>query len=145
MKPNQILDEAKKYLLYVSDALGSASQSYSIGKQERDVIAKYSADIQAYAKGLEDLTTRIVAKEKAEKKIQVLAVLENRYTAYKSVAVRAKKNLQIVENQLKEMKKAGTEQQIQEVKARVDYYIKQNKVAQENELIAKRDLDTNSL
>ena len=141
MKPNQILDEAKKYLLYVSDALGSVSQSYSIGKQEREIIAKYSADISEYAKNLDILKNNIMAKDNTRKKVQILSTLEDRYTAYKSVAVKAKKNLQIVTNQLNEIKKVGTEQQIQEVKARADYYVKQNKVAQDNELIAKRDLE----
>ncbi len=141
MKPNQILDEAKKYLLYVSDALGSASQSYSIGRDEKEIMAKYSADILEYAKGLDNLKAHITAKEQAQKKEQILSTLEARYEAHKTVAVRAKKNLQIVEGQLKEMKKAGTEQQIEEVKARVDYYAKQNKIAQQNELIAKRDFE----
>jgi hypothetical protein len=65
MKHNQTLDEARKYLLYISDALNGVSQSYSINKKERAIAAKYAADLYDYAKGLEQLNISISAKQQA--------------------------------------------------------------------------------
>jgi hypothetical protein len=87
------------------------------------------------------MTANIVAREKDRKQNEIHSALEARYIAYKDVAVRAKKNLHIVESQLQEVKKIGNEQQIKEVQARADHYAKQNKVAQQNEFVAKRDME----
>jgi hypothetical protein len=67
MRHNKTLDEARKYLLYVSDALNGVAGSYSIGKKERDIVAKYAADLYDYAKGLERLNDSISARQQEEK------------------------------------------------------------------------------
>lgn len=141
MKPNQILDEARKYLFYVSDALTGASQSHSIGRKEREVVAKYAADMLEYAKGLEQLKLHIVSQEQEQKRIQVKAELEARHIEHKKVLTRAEQNLRIVKARLAEIKKAGSEKEIKEAETRVEYYTKQHAIAKQNEFIAKRDFE----
>lgn len=141
MKTNQILDEARKYLFYVSDALNGASQSNSIGRKERELVAKYAADMIEYAKGLEQLKNHIVSQEQAQKRIQIQADLEVRHQEYKKVLIRAEQNLNIVKNRLTEIKKSGSEKEIAEAKTRVEYYIKQHSIAKQNEFIAKSDVE----
>ena len=141
MKPNQIIDEARKYLFYVSEALNGASQSHSIGKKEREVVAKYAADMIEYAKGLEQLKIHITAQEQEQKRIQVKADLEVRHEEHKKVLARAEQNLKIVKSRLTEIKKSGSEKEIEEAQARVEYYTKQHLVAKQNESIAKNDFE----
>jgi|SRR6185295_12161584 len=141
MRPNQILDEARKYLFYVSDALNGASQSNSIGRKEREIVAKYAADMIEYAKGLEQLKNHIVSQEQAEKRIQIKADLEARHLEHKKVLTRAEQNLRIVKNRLAEIKKSGSDKEIEEAKTRVDYYTKQHLIAKQNESIAKSDFE----
>lgn len=141
MKPNQILDEARKYLFYVSETLNGASQSYSIGKKERDIIVKYAADMIEYAKGLDQLKNHIVSQEQAEKRIQVKAELEARHEEHKKILTRAEQNLRVVKARLVEIKKSGSEKEVEEAKTRVDYYTKQHLIAKQNEFIAKRDFE----
>ncbi len=141
MKPNQILDEARKYLFYISEALNGVSQSHAIDKKEREIVAKYAADMIEYAKGLDQLKQHITAREQEERRIQIKADLEVRHQEHKKVLVRAEQNLRIVKNRLIEIKKSGTEKEIEEAKARVDYYTKQHLIAKQNEFIAKRDFE----
>ncbi len=139
MRTNQILDEARKYLYYVSDALNGAAQSHSIGRKEREIVAKYAADMIEYAKGLEQLKNHITSQE--QKRIQIKADLEVRHEAHKKVLTQAVQNLRIVKSRLSEIKKSGTDKEIEEAKARLDYYTKQHLIARQNEFIAKRDFE----
>jgi hypothetical protein len=68
MKPINTLDEAYKYLLYIADALANVSSGYKIDKQDRVVLEKYANDLAEYAKGIEQVKNRILAKEEAKKK-----------------------------------------------------------------------------
>jgi len=63
MKPISTLDEARKYLIYVTEALYSVSKLHSLDKQERMVLEKYSEDLFQYADGLEQVKNIIAAKE----------------------------------------------------------------------------------
>lgn len=141
MQPNQILDEARKYLFFISDALNGASQSHAIGKQERDIMTKYAADMIEYAKGMEELKTHIVSQEQAAKRLQIRADLEVRHTETKKVLTRAEQNLRIVKYRLTEIKKSGSDREIEEAKTRVDYYTKQHLIAKQNEFTAKSDFE----
>lgn len=141
MKPNQIFDEARKYLFYVSDALNGASQSHSLGKKEREIVAKYAADMLEYAKGLEQLKNYVVSQELDQKRIQIKADLEERHQAHKKVLNRAEQNLRVVKNRLTEIKKSGSDKEIEEAKARVDYYTKQHLIAKQNESTAQNDFE----
>ena len=141
MRTNQILDEARKYLYYVSDALNGAAQSHSIGRKEREIVAKYAADMIEYAKGLEQLKNHITSQEHEQKRIQIKADLGIRHEAHKKVLTQAGQNLRIVRSRLAEIKKSGTDKEIEEAKARVDYYTKQHLIAVQNESIAKRDFE----
>lgn len=141
MKPNQILDESRKYLFYISEMLNGMSQSNSIDKKEREIVAKYAADMIEYAKGLEQLRNHITAQEQAEKRLQVLAELEARHKEHKTILIRAEQNLRIVKNRLTEIKKSGSEKDVEEAKTRVDYYTKQHLIAKQNEYIAKNDFE----
>lgn len=141
MRPNQILDEARKYLFYVSDALTGASQSHSLDKKDRDLVAKYAADMREYAKGLEQLKNHIVSKEQEQKRIQIKADLKLRHEEHQRVLTKAEQNLRIVKNRLAELKKSGSEKDIEEAKTRVEYYTKQHLIAKQNEFIAKNDAE----
>jgi len=141
MRPNQILDEARKYLFYVSDALNGAALSHSLGKKEREIAATYAADMLEYAKGLEQLKNHIVAQEQMQKRIQIKADLEVRHQEHKKVLARAEQNLRTVKSRLADIKKSGTDKEIEEAKARVEYYTKQHLIAKQNEFIAKTDFE----
>ena len=141
MKPNQTLDEARKYLLYVSDALHAVAASHSVDRQEREIIEKYATDIFEYSNGLEKMKNHIISKEQSKKKLQVVAELEDIYAAHKKVAAKARENLRIVKARLKQAEEAGVLKDIEEAKVRVEYYSKQNLIAGQNELMAKRQLE----
>ncbi len=141
MKPNQILDDARKYLFFISDALNGVSQSNTVGKQERDVMIKYAADMLEYANGIEKLKNHIISQEQAEKRLQIRADLEVRHTESKKVLIKAEQNLRIIKYRLTEIKKSGSEKEIEEAKTRVDYYTKQHLIAKQNEFTAKSDFE----
>jgi hypothetical protein len=141
MQPKQILEESKKYLLFISDALQGAAQSHLIGRAEREVCAKYSADMLEYFKGLEQLKIHIESQEQAAKRLQIKADLQIRHEEHKKVLIRAEQNLRIVKQRLAEIKKSGTEKETEEAQMRVDYYTKQQAIAKQNEFIAKRDFE----
>jgi hypothetical protein len=54
MKPNQTLDEAHKYLLYIAEALYNVGSTFHIDKQDKVVLEKYVNDLAEYAKGTEE-------------------------------------------------------------------------------------------
>lgn len=141
MKPKQIIEESKKYLSYISDALHGAAQSPSLGKAEREVFEKYSADMIEYAKGLEKLKLHLTAQEETAKRIQIKAELEERHAHHKKVLVIAEKNLKTIKEHFAEVKKSGSEKEIAEAQLKVDYYTKQHAIAAQNEFIAKRDFE----
>jgi len=141
MRPKQILEESKKYLLFVSDALNGAAQSPSIGKAEREVFAKYAADMHEYAKGLDALKVHLTAQEDAEKRLQVKADLQARHEHHKQVLGIAERNLKTIKAHFADVKKSGTENQIEDAKLKVEYYTKQHAIAKQNEFIAKRDFE----
>ena len=141
MKPNQTINEARKYLLYVSDALHAIAQSHSVGKEERSILDKYAADIYEYSTGLEKLGNYIISKEQTKKKIQIVAELEDTYEARKRTTVKARENLCIVKGRLKLAEESKNEADIEEFKKRVAYYTTQHTAASYNELIAKREFE----
>ena len=141
MHPKQILEESKKYLSFVSDALQGAAQSHMIGKAEREVFAKYAADMHEYIKGLEQLKIHLNAQEAAEKRLKIKADLQARHDHHLQVLGIAERNLKFVKGGLAGIKKSGTEKEIEEAQMRLDYYVKQHAVAKQNEFIAKRDFE----
>jgi len=141
MKPNQTLNEARKYLLYVSDALHAVAQSHLVDREARSILDKYAADIFEYSNGLEKLGNHITAKEQTQKKLQVVAELQDIYEARKRNTIKARENLRIVKARLKQAEETGIEKDIEEAKQRVAYYSKQNIIAQQNELTAKREFE----
>lgn len=141
MKTNQTLDEARKYLLYVSDALNSVAQAYSTDREDRTVLQKFAADLFEYSNGLEQLKTNIIAKEQTKKKVQIVAELESTYENQKRITIKATTNLRIIKAVLEKAKKSGVEKDIEEAKRRVAYYIQQHTLATQLEMNAKRDLE----
>ncbi|MGH7974742.1 MAG: hypothetical protein ACREBR_04405 [bacterium] len=141
MRNTQTLDEARKYLLYVSDALHAMASSYSFDKEERAVLAKYASDIFDYSKGLEQLKSSVVAKDQAAKKLQIIAELESTYDVRKRASVKAHENVRIVTARLKQVEKEGNKAEIEEWKRRLAHYKNQNLIAQQNEFVAKREFE----
>ena len=141
MKANQTIDEARKYLLYVSDALHAVAESYSVDKEDRITLDKFAADLFQYSNGLEQLKNGMVSKEQLKKKAALTAELESIYEGHKRVAVKAKTNLNIVKAMLKKAEEAKIAADIEEAKKRVKYYTEQNNIAVQNELIAKREFE----
>lgn len=68
MKPNQTLDEAHKYLLYIAEALYNVGSTFHIDKQDKVVLEKYVNDLAEYAKGIEQIKKNMVMKEEMRKK-----------------------------------------------------------------------------
>jgi|ERR1035437_479825 hypothetical protein len=141
MRTNQTLDEARKYLLYVSDALHAVAKAYSTDKHDREVLEKYATDLFDYSTGLEQLKLNITSREQSKKKLEMVAELESTYQSYKSINVKAQENLHIVKARLKQAIEAGIEKEIEEAKQRVEYYTKRHTTALYNEMVAKRDLE----
>jgi len=144
MRTPQTLDEARKYILYVSDALQAMASSHSLDRQERDIVGTYAAGLLEYARGLEKIKTRVVAKERDKTKLQVVAELESNYEKHKKIAKTAHQNLHIVKAQLKQAEKLMVEIDINEAKCRVAYYAKQNDIATHNESMTKREFEQGS-
>jgi hypothetical protein len=141
MKPNQTLDEASKYLLYISDALQGLAQGYSTDKQDRAALEKMAADLYDYANGLKQLKASIVSKEETKRKVQVVAELETVYEQKKRGTENATKNLHTIKAVLDRAKKSGIQTDIDEAKRRLAYYTQQYSLATQSELAAKRDLE----
>ncbi len=141
MKSNQILDEARKYLLYVSDALSAVAKTYSTDRHDRQVLAQYAEELVSYADNLQRISNNVVTTNKEKQKQQVVAELEYVYTVRKNAAVKAKKDVEVVKSILKKAQVAGVEKDIEEAKLRVEYYIKRANVAQQNEIVAKREFE----
>jgi hypothetical protein len=141
MRSDKALDEARKYLLYVADALHSVAQSYSVEKQDKEVLQKFADDLFGYSKGLEQVKNRMLYGEQQKKKIAVTAELEGIYESQKRITEKAHSNLRIIKAVLKKAVEAGVERDIEETKARVAYYTKQNFIAEQLELKAKRDFE----
>lgn len=141
MKTNQTIDEARKYLLYVSDALQAIASSYSTDKEDRNILNKFSSDLFEYSNGLEQLKNKITAKEQVKKKIQIVAELEYVYDTQKRNTEKVRTNLRTVKALLKNAEKSGNDIDIKEAKNRVAYYSNQYNIAEQNELKAKTDLE----
>lgn len=141
MKTNQTLEEARKYLLYISDALHATAQAYSTDEEDRPILEKYASDIFEYSNGLEQLRNNIIAKEQSRKKMQVVAELESTYETKKRNTTKAANNLRIIKAVLETAKKAGVEKDIEEAKRRLAYYTQEHTVATQLEMNAKRDLE----
>lgn len=141
MKTHQTLDEARKYLLYVSDALHSVAQAYSTAKEDRSVLEKFASDIFDYSQGLDQLKTNIIAKEQTKKKLEIVAELEYTYQNRKKVTANAATNVRIIKSVLEKAKKLGIEKDIEEAKRRVVYYNQQYDLAMQLEAKAKKDLE----
>jgi predicted transcriptional regulator len=141
MKIHQTLDEARKYLLYVSDALNSVAQAYSTDKEDRTVLEKIASDIFDYSNGLDQLKNNIVSKEQTKRKLEVTADLESAYENQKRISAKATSNLRIIKAVLEKAKKSGIEKDIEEAKKRVAYYTQQHALATQLEMNAKRDLE----
>lgn len=141
MNKNQTLDEARKYLLYVSDALHSVAQAYSTAKEDRSVLEKFASDIFDYSQGLDQLKTNIIAKEQTKKKLEIVAELESTYQNRKKVTANAAINVRIIKSVLEKAKKSGIEKDIEEAKRRVIYYNQQYDLAMQLEAKAKKDLE----
>src|SRR5579864_3322888 len=107
MRPTQTLDEARKYLFYVSDALNGVASSYGVGRHERDLLAKYASEILEYSKNLDKLKIHLDAKETEARKLQVVAELEFTYEAQKRASAKARENVRIIKARLKEAEKNG--------------------------------------
>src|SRR5665213_3996609 len=95
MKINQTLTEARKYLLYISDALHATAQAYSTDKEDRTILEKYASDLFEYSNGLEQMKNNIVAKEQSKKKMQIVAELESTYETKKRITAKAANNLPV--------------------------------------------------
>jgi len=141
MKNNQALDEARKYLLYVSDALQAIASSYSTDKEDRTILNKFSSDLFEYSNGLEQLRNQITAKEQAKKKIKIVAELEYAYESQKRHTEKVRTDLRTVKALLKNAEKIGVEADIKEAKNRVVYYTNQFSIAEQNELKAKKEFE----
>jgi hypothetical protein len=141
MRNNQTLEEARKYLLYVSDALNSVAQAYSTDKEDRTVLQKFAADLFEYSNGLEQLKNNIIAKEQTKRKIQLSTDLESTYENQKRITAKTTNNLRIIKAVLEKAKKSGVEKDIEEAKRRVAYYTQQHTMATQLEMNAKRDLE----
>jgi hypothetical protein len=141
MRSDKTLDEARKYLLYVADALQSVAQSYSIEKQDKEVLQKFADDLFGYSKGLEQLKNRMVYGEQQKKKVAVTAELEGIYESQKRNTEKARNNLRIIRAVWKKAVDSGVERDIEEARARMLYYKKQNFIAEQLELKAKRDFE----
>lgn len=138
MQPAKSLDEISKYLLYVSDALRGVASSFGVDKNDRETMEKYAADIHEYFKGIESLKLNIVAKEQAQRKLQVNAELEYVYENCKRQTNHAQENLRIINARLKHAEKAGTKRDVEECKQRLTFYTREYVKAQQNEASAKR-------
>lgn len=138
MKANQTIDEARKYLLYVSDALHAVAETHSIDREDREVLNKFSSDLFEYSNGLEQLRNNIIAREQTKRKVQITAELEETYEYQKRITKKAANNVRIVKAGLENARKSGLEKDIEEAKRRVEYYVKQHMIAGQLELNAKR-------
>jgi len=141
MKPNQTLDEASKYLLYISDALQGLAQSYSTDKQDRAALEKIAADLYDYSKGIQQLKTNIISKEDTKRKIQVVAELQSVYEQKKRIRENAAKNLRTIQSVLDKVKDSGIQTDIEEAKRRLAYYTNEHSLAVQLEFNAKKDLE----
>jgi|SRR5579872_1369523 len=141
MKTHQTLDEARKYLLYVSEALHSVAQAYSTDKADRTTLEKFAADLYEYSNGLDQLKTNIVAKEQTKKKLEIVAELESTYQNRKKITANAATNVRIIKSVLEKAKKSGIEKDIEEAKRRVVYYNQQYDLALQLEAKAKKDFE----
>lgn len=141
MKPNQTLDEASKYLLYISDALHGLAQSYSIDKEDRAAVEKIAADLFDYYNGLQQLKTHVISKEETKRKVQVVAELQTVYDRQKRVTEKAANNVRIIKAVLEKVKGSGVKADIDEAKRRLAYYMHQHSLATQLEWNAKNDLE----
>jgi len=67
MKPIATLDEAHKYLLYIADALYNVSSTFHIDKQDKVILEKCANDLAEYAKVVDQVKSRMRAKEQMRK------------------------------------------------------------------------------
>jgi len=67
MKPNQTLDEAHKYLMYIADALWNAGSTFHMEKQDKVILEKCANDLAEYAKVIDQVKNRIQLKEQMRK------------------------------------------------------------------------------
>lgn len=67
MKPTKTIEEAHKYLIYISDALYNLSQKFSIDKQDRTTLETYASHLLEYSKRLEHLKNNMAMKEQMKK------------------------------------------------------------------------------
>lgn len=141
MKPNQTLDEARKYLLVISDALHGLAQGYSTDKQDRILLEKFAADLYEYSNGIEQLKLNIVAKEQAKKKVEAAAELETVYEAQKRITAKATNNLRIIKAVLEKAEESKVKADIDEAKRRLAFYTQQHALAVQLEKNAKKDLE----
>lgn len=141
MKTYHTLEEARKYLLYISDALNATAQSYSTDKEDRTVLEKIASDLFEYSNGLEQLKQNIVAKEENKRKLEIVADLESTYENQKRITAKATNNLRVIKAVLEKAKKSGVEADIEEAKRRLAYYTQQHDLALQLEANAKRDLE----
>ena len=141
MRPIQTIDEAKKYLSYVADALAGVASSYGVDKHDRETLEKFAGDMLEYLKALEQFKLNLSAKEQAKRRIQVNAELEQVYDNCKRVTKNAQENVRITDLRLKEVEKDGTKKDIDEYKRRLAFYMREYLVAQRNEALAKRAMN----
>lgn len=141
MKTNQTLDEASKYLLYISDALHGLAQGYSTDKQDRIALEKIVADLFDYSNGLQQLKTNIISREDTKRKVQIVADLQTTYEYQKRITAKATNNLRIIKAVLEKAKESGVKADIDEAKRRLAFYTQQHALAIQLELSAKNDLE----
>jgi len=141
MRPIQTIDEAKKYLSYVADALAGVASSYGVDKHDREALEKFATGVLEYSKALDQFKLTLSAKEQAKRKIQVNAELEHVYEKCQHITKNAQENVRITDLRLKEAEKDGTKKDIDEYKRRLSFYMKEYLVAQRNEALAKRAMN----
>jgi len=141
MKPHQTLDEARKYLLCISDALHGLAQAYSTDKEDRTTLEKFAADLFEYSNGLEQLKINITAKEQAKRKIQAATELQTTYESQKRITAKATNNLRIIKAVLEKAKESKVKADIDEAKRRLAFYTQQHALAVQLETNAKRELE----
>lgn len=140
MRPTQIIDEASKYLSYVSEALRGAASTYGVDKKDREVLEKFAADMVEYTKGLGQLKLNLVAKEQEKRKAQITSELEYTYDSCKRMTKNAQENVRITDARIKRLEKDGNKKDLEETKQRLAFYMREYLVAQQNEAKAKRAL-----
>ena len=141
MKPIQTLDEAYKYLLYIADALANVSGGYKIDKQDRAVLEKYANDLAEYAKGIEQVKNRILAREAQKEKVLQRASLEEQYFYHKRAAERSLLSVTIAKNNLKKIQKSGNEKEIEQQKEYIKKLSNLYFIAKQQEEAKKKEME----